>query len=75
MFTSGPLAWRKARWMRETFADGREVRTDFAYDEAGRMFYRRTTDKGRNGDTEEMWFDAKGAPVRRKLNGEELPLK
>ena len=75
MFTAGPLAWRKARWMRETYADGREIRTDFAYDEEGRMFYRRTTDKGRNGGTEEMWFDAKGTPIRRKLNGEELPLK
>ena len=75
MFTAGPLAWRKARGMRDTYADGREIRTDFAYDEAGLMFYRRTSDKRKNGGTEEMWFDANGAPIRRKMNGEELPLK
>ena len=78
MFTSGPLAWKCAHWTKETKPDGSYVRTDFTYDETGHEFYRRTT-RG-NGDAsaeqrEELWFNAKGEPTRRRLNGEEAPLK
>ena len=78
MFTSGPLAWRRARWMKDTKPDGSCVRTDFAYDEAGRVFYRRTTresDDSAKGSKEELWFDAKGATIRRRLNDEEAPVE
>ena len=75
MFTSGPLAWRRARWVRDIKPDGTCVRTDFAYDEAGRVFYRRTTREGRSGEKEELWFDETGKAIRRRLNDEEVPVK
>lgn len=78
MFTSGPLAWRRARWMKDTKPDGTYVRTDFAYDEAGRVFYRRT-ETGNDDNTtrrkDEVWFNSKGHPIRRRLNDEEAPLR
>ena len=75
MFTSGPLAWRRARWVKDIKPDGSCVRTDFAYDEAGRVFYKRVTHEGESGVKEELWFDETGAAIRRRLNDEEVPLK
>lgn len=75
MFTSGPLAWRRARWVKDIKPDGTCIRTDFAYDEAGRVFYQRTTHEGRSGEKEEVWFNEAGKAIRRKLNDEEVPVK
>lgn len=75
MFTSGPLAWRRARWIKDIKPDDTCIRTDFAYDEAGRVFYRRTTQEGVSGSKEELWFNEKGAAIRRRLNDEEVPLE
>ena len=78
MFTSGPLAWRRARWTKDTKPDGSCVRTDFAYDEAGRVFYRRTTREGDDaatGSKDEVWFNEKGTTIRRRLNDEEAPVE
>ena len=64
--------------MKDTKPGGSCVRTDFAYDEAGRVFYRRTTresDDSAKGSREELWFDAKGATIRRRLNDEEAPVE
>ena len=78
MFTSGPLAWRRARWVKVTRPNGECVRTDFTYDEKGRVYYRRTTREG--GDAaangrEEVWFNDGGAVIRRRLNDEEAPVE
>lgn len=77
MFTSGPLAWRRARWTKDTSKEGACVRTDFAYDEAGRVFYSRTTRKGfgATDGKEEFWFNDKGVAMRRRLNDEEVPVE
>ena len=75
MFTSGPLAWRRARWIKDIKSDDTCVRTDFAYDEAGHVFYRRTTQEGVSGSKEELWFNEKGEAIRRRLNDEEVPLE
>jgi hypothetical protein len=74
MFTSGPLAWRRLRWMKETDAAGAKTRTDFAYDEAGRLVYRRA-ESGEGGQVAEEWYGPDGAVVRRRVDGKEVPLK
>jgi len=73
MFTSGPLAGRRARWMKVTRKDGTHIRTDFAYDETGRLVYRRITTDGDVGGKEEHWFNEEGKPIRHRVNGEEVP--
>ena len=75
MFTSGPLAGRRARWIKVTRKDGTHVRTDFAYDETGRLVYRRVTTDGDTGGKEEHWFNEEGKPIRRRINEEEVPLE
>ena len=75
VFTSGPLAYRRARWTKETGSDGSSVRTDYTYDEAGRVVYRRITRTGEEIRTDEVWLDASGTIFRRRVNGEEVPAK
>ena len=75
MFTSGPFAWRRARRMRITAADGTASTTKFTYNEAGRLVYQRTKREGEGGSTEELWFNDDGVPVRRRLNEEEVPVE
>ena len=76
VFTSGPLAYRRARWTNETGRDGSSVRTDYTYDEAGRVVYRRITrGVGRQSETDEVWLDSAGQIFRRRVNGEEVPVK
>ena len=75
VFTSGPLAYRRVRWTKETGSDGAGVRTDYTYDEAGRVVYRRITRTGEETKTDEVWLDASGAIFRRRVNGEEVPSK
>ena len=67
VFTSGPFAWRRVRWIEETPRDGGMVRTDFTYDEQGRLVFRRVREEG--GSTEESWFDGSGDVVRRRVDG------
>ena len=75
VFTSGPLAYRRARWTKETGSDGSSVRTDYTYNEAGRVVYRRITREGEDAGTDEVWLDESGAIFRRRVNGKEVPLK
>ncbi len=75
VFTSGPLAYRRTRWTKETGKDGASVRTDFTYDEAGRVIYRRVVRDGEQGGTDETWFDASGAAIRRRIDGEEVKVR
>lgn len=75
MFTSGPLAGRRARWMRDTSPNGTSTTTKFYYNEAGRVVYQRTTRGGESSSTEELWFDDAGKPFRRRLNEEEVPVE
>ena len=75
VFTSGPLAYRRVRWTKETGSDGTSVRTDYTYDEAGRVVYRRITRTGEETKTDEVWLDASGTIFRRRVNGEEVPAK
>ena len=70
VFTSGPLAWRRVRWQEETDAEGDRTKTDFAYDEEGRMVYRRVT-RDCNDEVLETWFGPDGAVLRRRVNGKE----
>ena len=75
VFTSGPLAYRRARWTKETNADGASVRTDFTYNEAGRVVYRRITRTGENAGTDEVWLDDSGTIFRRRVDGKEVLVK
>ena len=75
VFTSGPLAYRRVRWTKETDGDGPSVRTDYTYNEAGRVVYRRITREGENAGTDEVWLDESGAVFRRRVDGQEVPLK
>ena len=77
VFTSGALAYRRSRWMKDTDQHGNSVRTDYTYDEAGRVVYRRTTRtrKGEKPEAEEAWLDSTGKVFRRRVNGEEVPAK
>ena len=76
VFTSGPLAYRRARWTKETDKDGTSVRNDYTYDEAGRVIYRRVTrDVDKRTETDEVWLDSAGKIFRRRVNGEEVPTK
>ena len=75
VFTSGPLAYRRARWTKETGSDGSSVRTDYTYNEAGRVVYRRITREGEDAGTDEVWLDESGAIFRRRVDGKEVPLK
>ena len=76
VFTSGPLAYRRVRWTKETDRDGASVRNDYTYDEAGRVVYRRITRTGgEQTETDEVWLDASGRIFRRRVNGEEVPAK
>ena len=76
VFTSGPLAYRRVRWTKETDQDGASVRSDYTYDESGRVVYRRITRTGGEQDeTDEVWLDAAGKIFRRRVNGKEAPAK
>ena len=76
VFTSGPLAYRRVRWMKKTFRDGSSVRRDYTYDESGRVVYLRTTREGEKSEAkDEMWLDRSGKVIRRRVNGEEVPVK
>ena len=75
VFTSGPLAYRRVRWTKETNLDGESVRTDYTYDETGRVVYRRITWEGEKEEKEEVWVDKSGRIIRRRVNGEEVPVK
>jgi hypothetical protein len=76
VFTSGPLAYRRARWTKDTDKDGSSVRNDYTYDEAGRVVYRRVTRAGGGQtETDEIWLDSAGKIFRRRVNGEEAPVK
>ena len=76
VFTSGPLAYRRVRWTKETDQDGASVRTDYTYDEAGHVVYRRITRTGgEQTETDEVWLDAAGKIFRRRVNGEEASAK
>ena len=69
MFTSGILAWRRIRWMKETTAEGVLTRNDFSYDEKGRLVYRRIS-RGKN--VGEIWYGPDGESIRRRVNGTEV---
>ena len=73
VFTSGPLAYRRVRWTKETNPDGESVRTDYTYDEAGHVVYRCTTREGEKAEKDEVWVDKSGRIVRRRVNGKEVP--
>ena len=75
VFTSGPLAYRRVRWTKETDGDGSSVRTDYTYNEAGRVVYRRTTREGEDAGTDEAWLDESGKVFRRRVDGKEVPTK
>ena len=72
-FTSGPLAGRRTRWTKTTRADGSFTRTDFAYDETGRMVFRKI--RGYGGSTEETWFAEDGKIARQRVDGVEVETK
>lgn len=75
VFTSGPLAYRRVRWMEVTKRDGDSARADYTYDEAGRVVYRRFTREGKKSKKDEMWLDQTGRIVRWRVNGEEVPVE
>ena len=75
VFTSGPLAYRCVRWTKETGSDGSSVRTDYTYNEAGRVVYRRIRREGERPETDEVWLDNDGNVFRRRVNGEEVKAK
>ena len=75
VFTSGPLAYRRTRWTKNTNRDGSSVRTDYTYNEAGRVVYRRITREGKDAGTDEIWLNESGAVFHRRVNGQEVPLK
>ncbi len=75
VFTSGPLAYRRVRWMEVTKSDGDSARADYTYDEAGRVVYRRITREGKKSKKDEVWLGQTGRIVRRRVNGEEVPME
>ena len=75
VFTSGPLAYRRVRWTKDTAGDGSSVRTDYSYNESGRVVYRRITRDGEDAGTDEVWLDESGRIFRRRVDGKEVPLK
>ena len=75
VFTSGPLAYRRTRWTKETDRDGSSVRADYTYNESGRVVYRRITREGKDAGTDEIWLDGTGAVLRRRVDGKEVPFK
>ena len=75
VFTSGPLAYRRARWTKSTGSDGSSVRTDYTYDESGNVVYRRITREGEEAGTDEVWLNDAGAIFRRRVDGKEVPVK
>lgn len=72
VFTSGPLAYRRVRWMEVTNRCGDIARADYTYDEEGRVVYRRITREGGKKKKDEVWLDKTGRIVRRRVNGEEV---
>ena len=75
VFTSGPLAYRRMRWIKVTKRDGDTARADYTYDEAGRVVYRRITREGVKSKKDEVWLDQTGRIVRWRVNGEEVPME
>ena len=63
------------RWTKETGSDGSSVRTDYTYNEAGRVVYRRIRREGERSETDEVWLDNDGNVFRRRVNGEEVKAK
>lgn len=75
VFTSGPLAYRRPRWTKETASDGSSIQTAYSYNEAGRVVYRRITRTGGQAGTEEVWLDDAGKIFKRRKDGREVPQK
>ena len=72
LFTSGPFAYRHIRWKCTKRADGTFRRTEYTYDNSGRIFYRFTIDNTNGTETKEkVWFEA-GRTIRRQVNGKEV---
>ena len=61
--------------MKVTKRDGDSARADYTYDEAGRVVYRRITREGEKKIKDEVWLDRTGRIVRRRVNGEEVPME
>lgn len=71
LFTSGLFAYRHIRWKCTKKADGSFRRTEYTYDNSGRIFFRLTIDNANGSETrEKAWFEA-GRIVRRQINGKE----
>ncbi len=77
VFTSGPLEGQRLRWMKKKTESGVFISANFAYDEMGRLVYRRAerADPGQDSDKIETWYDHSGAIIRRRVNGKEVSAK
>jgi len=75
MFTSGPLAYRRVRWMRKTRGDGSSVYAEYKYNKDRRLCYRKASREGRKAVVDEVWLDDDGRVVRRRVDGKEVPLE
>jgi len=73
MFTTGLLAGRQMRWLKETNPNGVVTKTSYVYDEDGRRFYKRI-DRSGVGYVE-GWYDKSGRIIRRRANGKEVKPK
>lgn len=72
MFTSGPLAYRRVRWIKKTERDGTITNAEYKYNKEGRLWYRKTS---RRGSTVELWLNDSGRVIRRREDGKEVPLR
>ena len=75
VFTSGPLAYRRAKWAREMRADSSVVYTEYTYNEAGRLVGRKTKRDGEDEGVVEELLDESGRILRRRVNGKEVSVK
>jgi hypothetical protein len=74
MFTSGPFAYRRTRWVRDVNRDGTCRHTEFTYDKNGRLYYRSTTSNEGEAEVKtEFWFSADGKVTRKRVDGKEVP--
>ena len=70
MFTSGPLAWRRMRWLKERNPAGVLTTTNFSYDEEGNIVYKRIEREGVG--YVEGWYGKDGNLFRRRANGKKV---
>ena len=75
MFTSGPLAYRRVRWMRKIEEDGSSVYAEYKYNKDMLLCYRKASYEGEKTVVDEVWLDDGGRIVRRRMDGKEVPLK